>query len=89
MREYTIKIIIALVAAYILFKITIGSIINTYVTKIKSLKDYSQRTEIKEKILTEMKKGTEKEYFFNEKERIIISNFLNKIINELDLKVNR
>ena len=89
MREYTIKIIIALVAAYILFKITIGSIINTYVTKIKSLKDYSQRTEIKEKILTEMKKGTEKEYFFNENERIIISNFLNKIINELDLKVNK
>ena len=89
MREYTIKIIIALVAAYILFKITIGSVINTYVTKIKSLKDYSQRTEIKEKILTEMKKGTEKEYFFNENERIIISNFLNKIINELDLKVNR
>ena len=36
-----------------------------------------------------MKKGTEKEYFFNENERIIISNFLNKIINELDLKVNR
>ena len=89
MREYTIKIIIALVAAYILFKITIGSIINTYVTKIKSLKNYSQRTEIKEKILTEMKKGTEKEYFFNENERIIISNFLNKIINELDLKVNK
>ena len=89
MREYTIKIIIALVASYILFKITIGSVINTYVTKIKSLKNYSQRTEIKEKILTEMKKGTEKEYFFNENERIIISNFLNKIINELDLKVNK
>ena len=89
MREYTIKIIIALVAAYILFKITIGSVINTYVTKIKSLKDYSQRTEIKEKILSEMKKGTEKEYFFNENERIIISNFLNKIINELDLKINK
>ena len=89
MREYTIKIIIALVAAYILFKITIGYVINNYVTKIKSLKDYSQRTEIKEKILTEMKKGTEKEYFFDENERVIISNFLNKIINELDLKVNR
>ena len=73
MREYTIKIIIALVAAYILFKITIGSVINTYVAKIKSIKDYSQRSEIKEKILTEMKKGTEKEYFFNENERVIIS----------------
>ena len=36
-----------------------------------------------------MKKGNEKENFFNEEEKVIISNFLNKIINELDLKVNK
>ena len=57
MREYTIKITIALIALYILFKFTVGSVINTYVTKVKSLTDYSQRTEIKDKILQEMKKG--------------------------------
>ena len=34
-----------------------------------------------------MKKGTEKPNFFSDEERIIISNFLNKIINELNLKV--
>tara|TARA_E500000178_G_C17031317_1_gene760724 strand:- start:3769 stop:4038 length:270 start_codon:yes stop_codon:yes gene_type:complete len=89
MREYTIKITIALIALYILFKFTVGSVINTYVTKVKSLTDYSQRTEIKDKILQEMKKGNEKENFFNEEEKVIISNFLNKIINELDLKVNK
>lgn len=89
MREYTIKITIALIALYILFKFTVGSVINTYVTKIKSLTDYSQRTEIKDKILQEMKKGNEKENFFNEEEKVIISNFLNKIINELDLKANK
>ena len=33
MREYTIKIIIALIGLYILFKITIGAVINTYAKK--------------------------------------------------------
>ena len=89
MREYTIKITIAVIALYILFKFTVGSVINTYGTKVKLLTDHSQRTEIKEQILQEMKKGNEKENFFNEEEKVIISNFLNKIINELDLKVNK
>ncbi len=89
MREYTIKIVIALIGLYILFKITIGAVINTYAKKMKSLTDYSQRTEIKEKVLKEMEKGTDKENFFSENERIIISNFLNKIVNELDLKINK
>ena len=89
MREYTIKITIAVIALYILFKFTVGSVINTYVTKVKLLTDHSQRTEIKEKILQEMKKGNEKENFFNNEDKIIISNFLNKIIDELDLKANK
>ena len=34
MREYTIKIIIAAVALYILFKITIGAVLNSNISKI-------------------------------------------------------
>ena len=30
-----------------------------------------------------------KDNFFSEEERVIISNFLNKIINELELKINK
>ena len=51
MREYTIKIVIALIALYVLFKITIGALANTYATKIKSFTDHSQRIVVKEKIL--------------------------------------
>jgi|TARA_B110000003_G_C16399988_1_gene437910 hypothetical protein len=87
MREYTIKIVIALVALYVLFKITIGSLADSYVSKIKSFTDHSQRIIFKEKILEEMKKGTEKPNFFSSDEKIIISNFLNKIIDELNIKV--
>ena len=39
--------------------------------------------EIKEKILKEMKKGTEKENFFSDEERVILSRFINKILKEL------
>tara|TARA_B110000305_G_C19113525_1_gene480853 strand:+ start:366 stop:632 length:267 start_codon:yes stop_codon:yes gene_type:complete len=88
MREYLIKLVIAIIALYILFKITIGSILNTYFSKIEKLTNQNQRVEIKEKILQEMKKGSEKENIFSNKERVIISNFLQKLIDELDIKSN-
>ena len=87
MREYTIKIVIALIALYVLFKITIGALISSYVLKVKPFTDHSQRIIVKEKILEEMKKGTEKDNFFSNEESLIISNFLNKIINELNIKI--
>ena len=89
MREYLIKIIIAFIALYVLFKITIGPVIDNYESKIKSLNNHSQRIIVKEKIFEEMKKGSEKDNLFSNEEKIIISNFLNKIINELNLKFNK
>jgi hypothetical protein len=88
MREYLIKLVITIIALYILFKITIGSILNTYFSKIEKLTNQNQRVEIKEKILQEMKKGSEKENIFSNEERIIISNFLQKLIDELNIKSN-
>ena len=51
MREYTIKIIIALIALYVLFKITIGALVDNYISKIRSFTDHSQRIAAKEKFL--------------------------------------
>lgn len=80
--------IIALVFLYILFEFTIGSRIDFYSNQIKSFNDQQKRIELKEKILNEMEKGSKKENYFSEKERIIISNFLNKILRELKIKSN-
>ena len=88
MRIYIYKIIIAVVSLYILFEFTIGSRIDFYSNKIKSINDQQKRIEFKEKILKEMEKGSKKENYFSEKERIIISNFLNKIFKELKIKSN-
>ncbi len=88
MRIYIYKMIIALVFLYILFEFTIGSRIDFYSNQIKSFNDQQKRIELKEKILNEMEKGSKKENYFSEKERIIISNFLNKILGELKIKSN-
>ena len=87
MRNYTIKIIIAAVALYILFKLTIGAILNTYISKIDTLTNETYRIEFKEKVLSEMKKGSERENYFTKNEQIIISNFINKIVNELKINI--
>ena len=64
MRQFILKTAIIFVAVYILFQITLGYRINEFSSKIKSMANQQQRIEIKEKILKEMKKGTEKENFF-------------------------
>jgi len=87
MRNYTIKIIIAAGALYILFKLTIGAILNTYISKIDTLTSETYRIEFKEKVLSEMKKGSERENYFTKNEQIIISNFINKIVNELKINI--
>lgn len=85
MRIYILKFVVAVIALYILFKITIGSVITSFNTKIERIMNQSHRIEIKEKIFLEMKKGSEKENLFTKSERVILSNFLKKIINELNI----
>jgi len=88
MREYILKVSIAVIAIYILFQITIGYRVDFYSSKIQSLTNQSNRIEMKEKILNEMEKGVKKENFFSVEERIIISKFINKIIKELSINAN-
>ena len=83
MRQFILKTAIIFVAVYILFQITLGYRINEVSSKIKSIANQQQRIELKKKILNEMKKGTEKENFFSDEERVILSRFINKILKEL------
>jgi hypothetical protein len=86
MRLFILKTIIIVIAFYILFQITIGHRLNYFSSKIQSLSNQHSRVEIKEKILNEIKKGTEKESIFTVDERLILSNFINKIFKELNVQ---
>ena len=86
MRSFILKTFIITFAVFVLYKLTIGREIETFSSNIKSLTNQHSRIEIKQKILSEIKKGSEKERIFSDEEREILSNFLKKIIAELDLK---
>ena len=68
-----------------MFELTIGSRLDQLRDQITFINDQKKIIEIKEKILDEMEKGTEKKNYFNDKEREVISNFINKILNELKI----
>ena len=86
MRSFILKTFIITFAVFVLYKLTIGREIETFSSNIKSLTNQHSRIEIKQKILSEIKKGSEKERIFSDEEREILSSFLKKIIAELDLK---
>ena len=68
---------------YIFFELTIGLRLDYYKNTLNSFKDQQTRTEIKEKLKSELKKAIEKENYLTEEERYLISNFINKIQQEL------
>ena len=86
MKAFIPKLVISLLALYILFELTIGSRIDYF---MKIFNDSQTRLEVKEKIKSEIKKGLEKENYFTEEERVVFTNFIKKIRKELDLDVNK
>jgi len=85
MKIFIYKLIISLFAVYILFEFTIGSRIDYYKDSINALKDSNQRLLIKEKIKDELRKAIDKENYFTDEERSLISSFIKKIRDELAL----
>ena len=86
MKAFIPKLVISLLAVYVLFELTIGSRIDYF---MKIFGDSQTRLEVKEKIKSEIKKGLEKENYFTEEERVLFTNFIKKIRKELDLNVNK
>ena len=75
MKIFIYKTLVVIFFLYILFELTIGMRIDNINDQLNTFKDRNKRLEIKEKILSEMEKANQKENYFSEKERKIISNF--------------
>ena len=88
MRQFILKTCVIVLAVYILFQFTLGYRIDSNTSKIKLISNQQQRIEIKEKIFNEMKKGIEKDNIFSDQERLVLSNFIKKILLELELNIN-
>ena len=88
MKKFLIRTVIVIVAVFFLYQFTIGSEISNLKSTLASFSDKGKREMIKEKLKDEMRKGIQKEKYFEEEDRILISQFLKKILKELDLNNN-
>lgn len=85
MKVFFIKSCIIFALFFLLFQVTIGSTINEFKNSMNFLSNREQRDMFKEKLRDEIKKGSEKEKYFSEEDRVLISNFLKKVLKELEL----
>ena len=85
MKVFLVKSIIVFFGIFFLFQATIGSQFKSFRDSLDTFSSNEKRDVLKEKIKDEMKKGIEKENYFKEDERILISRFLKKIFKELEL----
>ena len=88
MKIFLVKSIIVFFGIFFLFQATIGSQFESFRDSLDTFSSKEKRDVLKEKIKDEMKKGIEKENYFKEDERILISRFLKKIFKELELMEN-
>ena len=86
MKIFFVKTIIVAVAFYIVFELTIGSKIKQAQESILKYKSKTERIKIKEKLIFEIERANNKDKILSDKDRKVISKFILKIQEELDLE---
>ena len=84
MREFIYKLIVIAVIFMIAFEFTIGKRIDPIVENLNRITDEHGRKELINKLRKEMNKGLEKEFMLKEDDRVLIYNFFNKLMSEIN-----
>ena len=84
MRGFIYKAIIITLIFIIGFEFTIGKRIDPIVENINKFTNEQGRKELVNKLRKEMKKGLEKEYMLKKEDRVLIYNFFNKLMTEIN-----
>ena len=86
MKIFFVKTIIVAITFYIVFELTIGSKIKQAQESILKYKSKTERVKIKEKLIFEIERANNKDKILSDKDRRVISRFILKIQEELDLE---
>ena len=84
MRGFIYKAIIITFIFIVGFEFTIGKRIDPIVQNINAFNDEQGRKMMINKLRKEMRKGLEKEYMIKEDDRVLIYNFFNKLMSEIN-----
>ena len=85
MKIFVIKTLIIFISIFVLFQLTIGSLVNGLKEELSDEFSREKIIIVKEKIREEMKKGIEKEQLLNSEDADLIGKFLKKLINEVNI----
>ncbi len=83
MKIFVVKTFIVALAFFIVFELTIGSKIKLVKENVIKFKEKSERVKIKEKIFKEIENANKKDRILSERDREILSEFINKLQKEL------
>jgi len=84
MRGFIYKAVIIAFIFIIGFEFTIGRRIDPIVENLNKFTDEQGRKELINKLRKEMNKGLEKEFMLREDDRILVYNFFNKLMSEIN-----
>ena len=84
MRGFIYKAVIIAFIFIIGFEFTIGKRIDPIVENLNKFTDEQGRKELINKLRKEMNKGLEKEFMLKEDDRILVYNFFNKLMSEIN-----
>jgi len=85
MKIFIYKTLIVIFFAFLLFEITIGQKLKKIENKIEIFNSKQEREKVADKIRNEIQRANNKENILTPKDRKLLSVFINKIIEELNL----
>lgn len=84
MRIFIYKTLFIILSIIIVYKMTIGSLMNKFESKLDSISSKENILTIKEKIRDEMNESIKKDQILNKEDAILIKKFLDKIKSEIN-----
>ena len=86
MKSFILKSAIIFIFCLLLFRFTIVSLVNEYENKINSYISSSQIEQIKKEFFQSIKENNEKDNILDPEDAELLSIFIKKILNELNIK---
>ena len=84
MKLFVYKLLISLIAIYILFQLTVGLLMVEIKKTLFEISSSDNITSVKDKIREEIKNGIDKDQILNKSDAVLIKKFIDKIIKELN-----
>ncbi len=86
MKIFIIKSLFVFLCIFVLFKMTIGSLINKYEKKVDFYFSKEQSVHIKNKLRDELKSAINKDQYLDPEDAKLIRDFMIKLKNEINLQ---